>query len=207
MGILKWYKRDPQAALVGMHGLTLEQCGAYNIVLDLIYCHDGAVHDDDHFIAGHMSVDVRTWRRLKVDLIAAGKLYTDGGQLRNRRADREVDAAQHRYRSASDAGTISAMKRGAKSFKFNNISSTPVRTTVATNHNHIERDNSDSEIRPTQNGHDLGDFGSPTRSLATALPTGALARGSNSQTNSKLKPLAVSPQLEAIIKASGWDDD
>jgi len=36
----RWYKRDPNAALEGMAVLTLEERGAYNTVLDLIYTHD-----------------------------------------------------------------------------------------------------------------------------------------------------------------------
>ena len=42
MGVVKWYKRDPNAALTGMASLTLEERGAYNTILDLIYAHDGA---------------------------------------------------------------------------------------------------------------------------------------------------------------------
>ena len=41
MGTLKWYKRDPRAALAGMMKLTLEECGAYNKILDLIYLRGG----------------------------------------------------------------------------------------------------------------------------------------------------------------------
>jgi hypothetical protein len=29
MGVVKWYKRDPNAALTGMASLTLEERGAY----------------------------------------------------------------------------------------------------------------------------------------------------------------------------------
>lgn len=203
MGILKWYKRDPRAALVGMHGLTLEQRGAYNTVLDLIYCHDGAVKDDDRFIAGHMSVDVRTWRRIRSDLVSAGKLYVADGKLHNERADREADAAQHRYRSASDAGTMSAMKRGAKRFKFNNIPSTVVPTPVATNHNHIESSSllrpqivKNGRQKPTESQHQQPQ---PEGSLATALPTGALAPPPTAS-----PALTVSKSLEQIVRDKGW---
>jgi len=43
VGKVRWYKRDPNAALTGMAGLTLEERGAYNTILDLIYANDGAV--------------------------------------------------------------------------------------------------------------------------------------------------------------------
>ena len=32
MGVLRWYKRDPRAALSGMMELTLEERGAYNTI-------------------------------------------------------------------------------------------------------------------------------------------------------------------------------
>ncbi len=90
MGLLKWYKRDPRAALVGMAGLTLEERGAYNTVLDLIYCHDGAIDDDLRLVAHMMQIDLRTWKRLRTRLLSCGKLYLDGSKIRNQRADEEV---------------------------------------------------------------------------------------------------------------------
>jgi uncharacterized protein YdaU (DUF1376 family) len=108
---IKWYKRYPNDALTGMASLTLEERGAYNTVLDLIYVHGGAADDDDKFIAGWLRVDVRVWKRIRRRLIENGKLYANGPTLRNARADREVDAAQHRYLSASEAGVSSASKR------------------------------------------------------------------------------------------------
>ena len=101
MGVIKWYKRDPNAALTGMASLTLEERGAYNTVLDLIYAHGGAIDDDSKFIAGWLRVDVRVWRRIRRRLIEGGKLYANGPTLRNARADREVDAGQHRLHKCS----------------------------------------------------------------------------------------------------------
>ena len=114
MGVIKWYKRDPNAALTGMPSLTLEERGAYNTVLDLIYAHGGAVDDDYKFIAGWLRVDVRVWRRIRRRLIDGGKLYANGPTLRNARADREVDAAQHRYLSAAEAARIKHAKSKAE---------------------------------------------------------------------------------------------
>ncbi len=126
MGDLKWHKRDHRAALTGMMELTLEERGAYNTILDLIYCHDGALLDDERFIAGWLRVDVRRWRRIRNTLLAAGKLYQCGPNLRNERADREVDAAQHRVRSAADAGRVSAAKRLGVFNHINGLGSTVV---------------------------------------------------------------------------------
>lgn len=91
-----WYKRFVENALVGMKALTLEERGAYNTVLDLIYLHGGTLNDDNKFITGWLGVDVRIWKRIKVRLLALGKLRLDGGKLRNDRADVEVPKATGR---------------------------------------------------------------------------------------------------------------
>lgn len=82
MGKIAWYKRDPRAALTGMMELTLEERGAYNTVLDLIYDRAGDLRDDERFIAGWCGCDVRVWRRIRARLLALGKLYVDAGMLR-----------------------------------------------------------------------------------------------------------------------------
>lgn len=130
MGEIRWYKRDPRAALSGMAILTLEERGAYNTVLDLIYTHDGALDDDPHFIAGWLRCDVRVWKRLRSRLIDLEKLYLCGGKLRNERADKEVDAALLRVRSAADAGRISAAKRADVLNTFRSLGSTSVQRVV-----------------------------------------------------------------------------
>lgn len=132
MGKIKWYKRYPTNALEGMMELTLEERGAYNTVLDLIYSHDNELLDDERLIAGWMRVDVRVWRRLKDRLIGCGKLYVSGGLIHNLRADGEADAALHRVASAADAGRQSGIIRGHKSGANNSEVNDLSRTTVAT---------------------------------------------------------------------------
>jgi uncharacterized protein YdaU (DUF1376 family) len=127
---IRWYKRDPDAALNGMAVLTLEERGAYNTVLDLIYSRDGKVDDDDRFIAGWCRVDVRVWRRIRGRLIELGKLYVDETCLRNERADREVGKALLRVASAIDAGRASAAKREADRNVSNGLASTDVERTT-----------------------------------------------------------------------------
>ena len=126
MGDVRWYKRDPNAALSGFAVLTLEERGAYDTVLDLIYAHAGDLNDDDHYLAGWMRCDVRVWRRLKKRLLELGKIYLASGKIRNKRADRELDAAQHRIASAARAGLQSAANRRAARNIINGLSSTDV---------------------------------------------------------------------------------
>ena len=120
MGQLKWYKRDPDAALTGFFELTLEERGAYGTVLDLIYARDGNLPDDDKFIAGFLRSDVRVWRRIKKVLLARGKITIEDGIIRNFRATSEILTALSRIGSASDAGVASGISRRRKSeAKFN----------------------------------------------------------------------------------------
>lgn len=111
MAEIKWYKRDPDAALTGMMQLTLEERGAYNTVLDLIYSRANRLEDDDYMIAGFCRVDVRIWRRIRAKLIKEEKLYIEDGFVRNERADSEVIKASKLIENASAAGKASAEKR------------------------------------------------------------------------------------------------
>lgn len=148
MGKIAWYKRDPRAALTGMMELTLEERGAYNTVLDLIYDRDGDLPDDDRFLAGWCKCDLRVWRRIKQRLIGLGKLYVEGGKLRNERADRGVDEALHRVTSAADAGRASGRKRVAKSNGDNGLSRAAVGTTDATNIEDRRKKKGDTPLHP-----------------------------------------------------------
>lgn len=126
MGRIRWYKRDPNAALAGFAVLTLEERGAYETVLDLIYAHDGDLNDDDRFLAGWMRADVRVWKRLRQRLIDLGKIYIHAGKIRNERADREIDDALHRVASAATAGKESWRKRSERSKVIKDLGLTTV---------------------------------------------------------------------------------
>jgi uncharacterized protein YdaU (DUF1376 family) len=132
MGKLRWYKRDPNAALAGMMELTLEERGAYNTVLDLLYARDGDLDDEPHFIAGWLRCDLRVWKRIRQRLIDTKKLYILDGKIRNRRADDEVLSALHRVASAEEAGRISGTSRRHKSSAAANENNGLGRTAVPT---------------------------------------------------------------------------
>lgn len=111
MGRLKWYKRDPDAALAGMACLTLEECGAYNLVLDLIYSREGNLEDDDYEVARLLRCDVRVWKRIKRRLVDLEKLFVNGGKLRNPKADVVIGKALSVSTSAALAGIASGESR------------------------------------------------------------------------------------------------
>lgn len=90
-----WYKRDVRAALKGMASLTLEECGAYNRVLDYLYLFDGPLDDNDSYIAGLIGCHANKWKAIKAALVAKGRLRVDGGKVDDDRAIVERQARHH----------------------------------------------------------------------------------------------------------------
>lgn len=130
MPSMKWYKRNPHKALEGMMLLSLEERGAYNTILDLIYANGGQIIDDDRFLSGWMRCDVRVWKRIKNTLIEREKLYQADGFLRNRVSDLEIDDALRRLACSSDAGRASARKRKSEIKENNDLAPTSVERTL-----------------------------------------------------------------------------
>lgn len=102
MGTLKWYKRDPRAALVGMMALTPVERGIYNTVLDLIYAHDGSLVDDEDAILPWMNCDPRTWRTVRARLLSLGKIFIHNGHIHNERATNEAAYSLNRIKVARE---------------------------------------------------------------------------------------------------------
>lgn len=77
-----FYRRDPGAALAGMAGMSLEERGVYNTIIDLLYLTWRPVEDNRAYIAGHCGCAVQKLNPLINRLIAAGKLvrFEEGGQ-------------------------------------------------------------------------------------------------------------------------------
>lgn len=130
MGKIKWYKRDPDAALSGYFELSLEERGAYNTILDLLYSRSGDVPDDDRFIAGWLRCDVRVWRRIKNRLIDTGKIKIENGIITNLRATSEILTCLHRLEVASEAGRSYPPKSDPESNNNNNIETTEFERTL-----------------------------------------------------------------------------
>jgi hypothetical protein len=72
---MRWYKRNSDAFSNGVAGLTLEEVGAYTLVLDAIYSRDGDLPNDDNLIARLLRCDVRIWRRLRLALVSQRKIW------------------------------------------------------------------------------------------------------------------------------------
>lgn len=108
----KWHARYHRQALDGMQCLTLEERGAYNTILDLIYDRQAPLPDDPRWLAGWMGVSLRKWATLRATLIVKGKLYvTPDGRLANVRADFELETAAELSRNRAETGAKGGRKR------------------------------------------------------------------------------------------------
>ncbi len=112
-----YYRRNADRALGGMMGLTLEERGAYNTILDLIYARRGRLHDDDDDIRKWLAVDVRIWKRIKTSLLSKEKIYLEDGFIRNKTADVELKARGYEshpqgYPQNSPQGTLNLEMSG-----------------------------------------------------------------------------------------------
>ena len=92
---MKFYKRDPDAALAGMAELTLQERGAYNSIIDLLYSRDGALPNDDTMIRRVLGCHGHEWRAVKAKLIAKGKIWIEGGYLKAKRVESVLKEASN----------------------------------------------------------------------------------------------------------------
>jgi len=99
-----WYKRYGSDFIAGTLGMTLEEKGAYSIVLDLIYDRDGSIPDDARFIAGVCGCSVRKWNTIRDRLIELGKIHCTDGIISNSRADKEIEKRRKVARKVAENG-------------------------------------------------------------------------------------------------------
>lgn len=109
-----WYRRFPDNFLGGVLGLTLEEKGAYSVVLDMIYGRGGPIKDEPRYIAGVCNCSVRKWNAVRARLIDLGKLYVIDGCLMNARAGEELERTARLAREASENGAKGGDKTAEK---------------------------------------------------------------------------------------------
>ncbi|MGV2135164.1 DUF1376 domain-containing protein [Agrobacterium vitis] len=117
---LAYHRRYHAEALEGFRGLTLEQRGAYQTILDLIYDNGGPLEYRERWLAGQLNCSVRKARSLVTDLVELGKLYmSDDHMIANRRADIELLDARAVYDATSRAAAErEERKRATKQADF-----------------------------------------------------------------------------------------
>jgi len=85
---LDWYKREQRRFLNATAGWSLENKGAYSVLIDLMMDQPRGLIDNDQWIAGQLGTSVRKWRIIKSFLISQDKIFINGGIISNKKADK-----------------------------------------------------------------------------------------------------------------------
>ena len=121
---MRWYKRDPDAALAGMIGLSLEERGVYNTIIDLLYSRDGELPTSDSFFSKACGCRPQVWRRIRDSLLAKAKLhYRPDGKLTANRVVNELKTARKLMANRQQTGSKQLIETPVSSGKPNNINS------------------------------------------------------------------------------------
>jgi len=131
-----WYKRYPGDFIAGTALMSLEQKGAYSMILDLIYVRGGPIPDSPQEIARQCGCSTRKWKQIRDDLIGMGKIYENEGHLSNGRADRELPLNEKEAEKLSENGVKGGEKTKKKSDK--NEKENDENKTVSKENNDIE---------------------------------------------------------------------
>lgn len=88
-----WYRRFPDNFIAGVAELSLEETGAYSLILDMIYSRVAPIEDNPRRLAMICKVSTRKWCAIRQRLIDLGKLRCEDGHLMNDRAAKELGLA------------------------------------------------------------------------------------------------------------------
>ena len=169
-GAMKWYKRDPAAALEGMIGLTAEERGYYNTLLDLLYAHAPRSDVTDVLVIKAMAERPQVWRRVKAKLIAKGKVRETDGKLTANRVETEVKLARNLM---DNMVVLNTRRKEKQRLKALDVESKTTTTTTTREEKKKEKtplrvfSSSSKEERP--NGQDDDEWTPEQRALARKL--------------------------------------
>lgn len=100
-----WYKREPSKFIGGVVGLGAEAIGAYAVILDLIYQHDGPIQNDPRWIGGILGCSMRKTASLIERLVEAGKIDVRDGKISNRKAEQVIESRVSFSRERAESGS------------------------------------------------------------------------------------------------------
>ncbi|ARR53473.1 hypothetical protein HY78_08575 [Rhizorhabdus wittichii DC-6] len=122
MSAQPYHKRYHSDALAGFMSLSLEERGAYQTLLDMIYDRGGPIPGNDRLIAGYMGCSLRKWSTLREMLVAKGKIRVlDDGSITNDRAEKELENYAKTSRKLSENGLKGARKKHEVEKKSNDF--------------------------------------------------------------------------------------
>lgn len=111
-----YYKRYParfRRDTVHDHQMPFDLRCQWSLIIDLFYEHDGALPNDDQWIAHALFCDVRKWRHIRAQLFAIGKLFIgDDGLVHNKTADAVIEERDDRVAKRTSPQPLRRLGKG-----------------------------------------------------------------------------------------------
>jgi uncharacterized protein YdaU (DUF1376 family) len=105
----QWY---PDTHIADTANLTLEEQGAYRLLMDHMWIKGGAIRNDDKEIARMLRISVKRWKKLKLAL--ADYLVIELGIISQKRLQRDYQNAINKSKTNAANGKIGGMKTAEK---------------------------------------------------------------------------------------------
>lgn len=140
-----WYKRNPADFIGGTAGMSLEEKGAYSLLLDTMYLYGGPIADDPRHLAGLCNVSVRRWNSIRQRLLDLGKIVLIDGRLINHRVSEEIAAWPPTRKKAAESHAKPSRKLAETS--ANGADKSAEIEADANKNNDLSRDTRAREIR------------------------------------------------------------
>jgi hypothetical protein len=107
-----WYRFEISAWNIGTDDLTLEQEAAYLRIVNATHLHQEAIKDNMRVLGGLWRCHERRAKRLRQELIDAGKLVSAGGRLFNPRALEEAKSFKEYTEQQAEYGRMGGKAKG-----------------------------------------------------------------------------------------------
>lgn len=194
-----WYPWYVQAWRKNTMHLTVAQDGAYRRLIDEYYMTRGPLPDNDNALARIAGVSADEW----AVLAPAVRPFFEAshGKLIHRRCEEELHAQACQTHATSTKNRAAANSRWAKHRELKEIHARALQAQSIGNASRMPNDATLQDIRKKEGGENI-----TARSLASALPSGALAREPSSEPVAAKRPSELSRQeLESRFAAKRAD--
>lgn len=113
MPMQPWF---PDAHIADTANLTLEEQGAYRLLMDHMWIKGGSIRDNDKEVARLLRISVKRWQKIKSKLV--DYLFIDLGIISQKRVQRDYKRACEISKKNAENGKVGG-SRTAEKFKTN----------------------------------------------------------------------------------------
>lgn len=109
MPMQQWF---PDAHIADTANLTLEEQGAYRLLMDNMWIKGGSIRNDDKEIARMLRISVKRWQKIRIKL--ADYLIIELGIISQKRIQKDYKEACEKSKKNTENGKIGGQKTAEK---------------------------------------------------------------------------------------------